>query len=259
MKAVYVDYDPYNRLGNRMFQYAMGYILSQKYNCPLYTKEGLPNFGIDPNPSNELNPVFDNIIFSRHYGDQHIDLSQVSIDTNYIINSWCQKAQYYIEYRNRLREVFGIKELQTINKDSLIVHIRETDYKTLGAFLGYKFYKELIDDSGYTDVKIVTDNPKGETIQKLLTEGCTLCTDGDEVQFSHHGDGRAMADFKTLLYSENIAISQSSFAWWGAFLGYHKSIIFPYRKDIKWWPLNPGKDDIDLYFDFDNTSSKYIK
>ena len=55
MKAVYIDYDPYNRLGNRMFQYAMGYILSKKYNCPLYTVEGLPNFGIKPNPADNNN------------------------------------------------------------------------------------------------------------------------------------------------------------------------------------------------------------
>ena len=255
MKAIYVDYDPYNRLGNRMFQYAMGYILSKKYNCPLYTDEGLPNFGIEPNPGKPVNDK----IFSREKYDQLIDLSDIKPDTNFVINGWCQKAEYFIDHRDELRKVFGIRNLDTINKDSLIVHIRETDYKSIGAFLGYELYKELINDSGYTDIKIVTDNPKGETIQRLLSEGCTLCTDGDEVQFSHHGDGRAMADFKTLLYSENIAISQSSFAWWGAFLGYHKKIIFPYNKDIKWWPIEPGKDDIDLYFDFDNTCSKYIK
>jgi hypothetical protein len=70
-----------------------------------------------------------------------------------------------------------------------------------------------------------------------------------------------MDDMKTLLYSENLAISQSSFAWWPAFLGTHKKIIFPYSLtlDTQSWPLDPKHDDIDLYFDFNNTSHKYVK
>ena len=70
-----------------------------------------------------------------------------------------------------------------------------------------------------------------------------------------------MDDMKTLLYSENLAISQSSFAWWPAFLGTHKKIIFPYSLtlDTQSWPLAPKHDDIDLYFDFNNTSHKYVK
>ena len=47
---VIVQYDPYNRLGNRMFQYAFGVLLAKKYNCKLYCNEGLPNFGIAPTP-----------------------------------------------------------------------------------------------------------------------------------------------------------------------------------------------------------------
>ena len=32
---VIVEYDPYNRLGNRMFQYAFGVLLAKKYNCAI--------------------------------------------------------------------------------------------------------------------------------------------------------------------------------------------------------------------------------
>ena len=66
-----------------------------------------------------------------------------------------------------------------------------------------------------------------------------------------------MKDFNFMLNSPNLAISQSSFSWWAAFLGFHKHIIFPFNEDINWWPVSPGVDDIDLFFDIDNISYKY--
>jgi len=86
-----------------------------------------------------------------------------------------------------------------------------------------------------------------------------LITSGTATEFNVSGDRSAIADFKTLLYSENIALSQSSFSWWAAFLGYHKKIIFPYTttNDKAMWPLNPQKDDANLFFDFSNISVKY--
>ena len=227
MRSVFIEYDPYNRLGNRMFQYAFGYIVAKKFNCPLYSVEGLPNFGIKPNPP-DIN-LNQERIYTRDIGDQYFDFDLLeTFNGDLFINSWVQKTSYYINHREELRRIFGIRDLEMVNKDELIIHIRETDYKTVGVFLGYEFYKRLIDEQKFKSVKIVTDNPKGEAIIKLINDGCSLSTDGEATTFNHHGDKRAIADFKTLLYSENIAISQSSFAWWPAFLGDHKKVIFPY-------------------------------
>lgn len=254
---VIVQYDPYNRLGNRMFQYAFGVLLAKKYNCELYCNEGLPNFDIPPNPCNISNKTFN----ARSISDQYFDFSVLAdFDGDIIIDSWVQKSEYYINHRDLLRNVFGIKYLQTINKNDLILHVRATDYTQLDWFLGYDFYKNLIKDSQFSKVKIVTDDPTCETISKLLQDGCELVSSGTASTFNVSGDRRAIDDFKTLLYSENIALSQSSFSWWAAFLGVHKNIIFPYTtKNVKQpWPINPGRDDVDLYFDFNGKSSKYV-
>ena len=48
MSAVVVQYNPSGRMGNRMFQYAFGYILSKKGNKNIIHDE-LPNFGIPRN------------------------------------------------------------------------------------------------------------------------------------------------------------------------------------------------------------------
>ena len=48
MNDVYVQFDPAGRMGNRMFQYAFGWLLAKQRNCKLF-HEGLPNFNIPPN------------------------------------------------------------------------------------------------------------------------------------------------------------------------------------------------------------------
>lgn len=255
--SVIVQYDPAGRMGNRMFQYAFGYILSKLKGCNFY-HEALPNFGIDSTMHNVRG--LNNTINTRQYGDHYADIEiLVGHKGDIVIDSFLQQSRFYIDYRDELRSLFKIKDL-LINKDKLILHIRETDYVTINAFLGYDYYKKLISDSGYKDVVIVTDNSESDTVQKLIKENdCTLSTEGIVDTFSVHSDSRAIEDFKVLLYSENIAISQSSFSWWAAFLGNHKNITFPYKKGLDWWPVDPGKDDIDLYFDLCNKTCKYIR
>ena len=217
MLNIIIQYDPYNRLGNRMFQYAFSLLLAKKYNCKLYCNEGLPNFGMLPNPINELQP---SILKTRSIGNHYFDFNVLKdFDGDIIMDSWAQKAEYYINDRDFLREIFGIRELESINKDALVVHVRETDYIQIDNFLGYDFYKSLIDDSGFTKIKIVTDNSDCDTVKKLASEGCELVTEGYVDKFEFHSNKRSISDFKTLLYSENIALSQSSFSWWAAFLG----------------------------------------
>jgi len=255
---VIVEYDPYNRLGNRMFQYAFGFLLAKKHNCDLFCNESLPNFGINANPVTQLQS---SVIRARSIGEQYFNFDILdNFDGDIIIDSWVQKSLYYTEHRDSLREVFGIRSLDTINEASLVLHIRGTDYSQLGWFLGYEFYKNLIQDSQFTKIKIVTDDPQCVTVSKLIQDGCELITSDPSSEFNVSGDRSAINDFKTLLYSENIALSQSSFSWWPAFLGFHKKIIFPYSTTNakQMWPVQPQQDDADLFFDFDDVSVKYI-
>ena len=85
-----------------------------------------------------------------------------------------------------------------------------------------------------------------------------MSTEGTVTEFNTRCDSRGMKDFNFMLSSPNLAISQSSFSWWAAFLGFHKHIIFPFKTDLKWWKLEPGPDDIDLYFDLPGITDKFI-
>lgn len=251
---IIVQYDPWGRMGNRMFQYAFGYILAMLKNKPLYHGE-LPNFGIGSNLKEEQPRE---IINTKAYGNNYVDMDcLLSTEKTVVIDSYLQRAEYYVPYRDILKKVFKCINLTPINKDKLILHVRETDYVQLNAFIGYEAYKKIIDEAGFKDVIIVTDNSNCTTVQRLLADGCALNSTGYVDKFTFECDERGINDFKTLLLSENIAVSQSSFSWWAAFLGDHKEIYFPLTRNGSLWKDLPGKDDIDLFFEV-NKSFKVI-
>jgi len=251
--SVKIEFDAWGRMGNRMFQYALGYIVAKKKGCNLF-HQGIANFNIESNAGDVTNPIQ-----TIHSGNQYVDFDElINTDRDILINSYVQQSRFFIPHRLDLIDVFKTDNTETINSNKLVVHIRETDYIQIGTFLGYNFYRDLINSSGFTDIIIVTDNSNSETVQRLLSDGCTLNTEGYVDKFSENCDDRGMNDFNTLRNSENIALSQSSFSWWAAFLGQHKTIIFPYTEQKSMWPLNPNRDDIDLYFNF-GVSKKFIK
>ena len=243
--SVKVEFDNWGRIGNRMFQYALGYILSQEKKCEFF-HSGLPNFNIQP----QHGAVSDNALRTRTQGNHFVDTAElIRTDNDIIIDNFVQKARYYTPYRDTLKKVFNCTDRPAINNDKLIVHIRETDYLQINTFLGYDLYKKIIDESGFTKVIIVTDNSNCDTVQRLLSEGCSLNTEGYVDKFNVTSDDRGMFDFLTLLTSSNIAISQSSFSWWAAFLGNHEKIFCPVTQKNSLWPASPGHDDIDLFME----------
>lgn len=242
--SVHVQFDPWGRMGNRMFQYAFGYILAKQKNTNLFAPE-LPNFNIQ---STTVAVPTSNVIFTKTYGVHYVDWKDlISTTKDVIVNSFLQKAKYYLPFKQELKNLFQVNSSNIINKNKLVVHIRETDYCQLNWFLGYDYYKKIITDSEYKEVVIVTDNSNCETVQRLLSEGCVLNTIGSINNFNVVNDLRTMEDFNTLLYSSNIVLSPSSFSWWAAFLGNHERIIFPTTVNGP-WKETPDRDDIDLIF-----------
>ena len=252
--SVYVEYDPWGRMGNRMFQYAFGAILAKLKNTTLLAP-ALPNFNI---PSTSTERAVNNPIYTRMYGNNYVNLKElIETDRDVVVNSFVQKSKYYIEHKQFLKQLFNIQDQPFLNKNKLVIHIRETDYENIGCFLGYECYKQLINSTSFNDIIIVTDNSECDTVQRLVNEGCTIFSKGYVNEFCTHSNERSMTDFAVLLYSENIAISQSSFSWWAGFLGEHKQVIFPFLEKIKMWNIRPQQDDVDLYYDL-GYSLRYV-
>lgn len=237
---VIVQYDPASRTGNRMFMYAFGLTLALRRGSSFF-HDAIPEMNIPCkswSKAANIAPIKGEYLCTRWMGDHHVDPGIWSYQGPIIVNSFLQKKSYFIEHQQFLRNRFTMVPGTSINGDKLIAHYRGTDYHSIGCHLDYSTYRKSIDASGFSNVTIVTDDPKAETVQKLIADGCQLSAD------------TAKGDLNLLLNSENILISHSSYSWWAAFLGNHKKVIIPFMHNRKtMWPINPGKDDIDLVLD----------
>ena len=259
MYKVIVEFDPWARMGNRMFQYALGYILAKNKNYEFY-HDGLPNFNIKPNPYTGNKNNLNNPIYSRRsYGNHYVNINELEQhEGDIVIDSYAQKAEYYLDYRTELINRFNFKAENIIPESDLLMHVRETDAEDLNYFLGYDYYKKVIETTDYENYHIVSDNAYCSAVQQLVKDGCKLVTEGYVDKFELKCNDRAMVDFSALLAAPNILLSQSSFSWWAAFLNNHTNVIFPYRASINFWPINPEKDDIDLFFNLKGEGSRFV-
>lgn len=255
--SVLIQYVEWSRMGNRMFNYAFGKILARDKGVECF-HNSIPDYNI-PNNLSSYHYTHEPYVSTRSFGNNRVDYNDLLRAGNVRVDSFLQRAEYYIGNREYVRELFGMSApQQTINSDKLVIHYRDTDYRSLGLVFNFNFYNKLINESGFNQVVIVTDDSNNEDVKKLLAIGCTLSTEGYVNEFSHSWFPRDKADFQTLLTSENIVVSHSSYSWWAAFLGDHKRIIFPFSKnDKKMWKCSPDRDDIDLYFNLGN-SEKYV-
>lgn len=249
MSRVIVKYDDWARMGNRMFTYALGRIIAERKGWELIA-DPLPNF---PNTFNHkrLSDILElEIPLSIRNTCGNNKLNYETIDNHkgdIIVDSFGQQSKHYINYRDEIREWFKIENNIKVDHDELVIHIRETDYKIIGAYLGEKFYLDMIKKLNFKKNTIVTDNCKSDLNEKLLNIGCTVFSTTPISQFKIFNDDPIMNDFKYIMNANNILLSPSSFSWWATFLGTPQKVYFPVTKDKGMWKAFPGLDDPDLF------------
>jgi hypothetical protein len=243
--SVIVQFDPYARTGNRMLQFAFGKILSLQKNVPFYSLPipGFKNtYGYDNIP--EYNETLETKSFGAHFVDYDI-LLQTNKDI--LINSYLQKYIYYYEHINLLQELFKVSNDIKVDKDELVIHIRGTDYKDGNIHIKDQIYLDIIDKISPFKASVVTDDINNSVIQKLNDKGVNIVTQNNVTNKGNGLNSVEMHDYLYMLNSKLLLISQSTFSWWSALLGFQEQVYVPYDKsDNGMWKITPGKDDIDL-------------
>jgi len=254
MNKIIVKYDPWGRMGNRMFMYAFGRILAEERESEFYADpiHNFPNT-LNHKKTNEHNTLLDPITTKTKYGNHYADIPELmNTNSDIIVNSFLQKAEYYINFRDDIKKWFelDISSFVLPIADELVVHIRETDYIMIGKYLSQDYYKDQIKNSGITNVTIVTDNCESEFIKQLQSIGYKILSWEPIRTFSTVNDPSAIQDYIYMLYAKHLILSQSTFSWWPAFLGDHETVIFPVsNKNNSLWRETPKRDDINLYVD----------
>ena len=250
MNRIIVQYDQWGRMGNRMFQYAFGRILSNVKKCHFYA-EPLLNFKNTLNTRPYVKPDA-NAIYTRQYGNHYVNMEELIHTTHdIVVNSYVQKWLYYWPFQQWVKEWFelDVENFQKPELDELVIHVRETDYNALGMTLPGELYLDAVKKLKYEKYTVVTDNFNSPIAKILIDAGCKILSDKYVDKFTYDNNDNIMRDFIYLLLARNIFLSHSSFSWWAAFLGEHANIYCPLTNSKCMWKKNPGQDDSSLVMD----------
>ena len=216
-----------DRLGNNMFQYALGRIIAQELGFALVADaiEGFSRTYDVIEGRRTDTPV-------QVLNDGMLDLQAVLANRNtrrIVLDGWFQRLEYYASHKDRIREWFSFDLKDDIPCDAdVVVHVRRTDYVDFGWALPFGFYREAIERSLPTDGKLV------------------IVTDDPSDVFNRHFDewrpkfleGSALQQMSYMCKAPNLIISASTFSWWPAFLGEHQTVVCPVPSQGIWAPDN---------------------
>ncbi|MES2416417.1 MAG: alpha-1,2-fucosyltransferase [Patescibacteria group bacterium] len=182
------------------------------------------------------------------------DSKIMNLGSNAYLEGWWQNQKYFLEIKDILRKDFTLKNYsekmkQFISKiesqNSVCVHIRRGDYLTVDT-LGNKYYS-VLDETYYKNaLDIISKNGKIDCIYVFDRDDIDWCK--QNVKFNYPTiyieNDINLAETVTLMSAcKHFIMANSSFSWWGAWLGNAKEkvVIAP-----KKWLTDPSIDTSDL-------------
>lgn len=243
------------RLGNQLFQYACAITLSKRLNTPFYLKHyehkldvhkyfKLPRFTYFVNRAivsalnhNLINPI--SIEISNF--DHPVSTKVINCpETNVVYKGYFQSLLFFKNYQDDIKREFIIKRrwIKTYNKELkpklnpskkfVVIHVRRDDYQS-HMVLPMSYYRNAIgrikDIEGFQVILI------GPNIKEYQADFAWI-RNAEIISSS------PINDFQLMLEADHLILSNSSFAWWGAYLSNRaKKIVAP-----SGW-LRPGKKE----------------
>ena len=252
-------------LGNQLFSYCLGYLVSQHVNSELYIDTSRNDFGIDRELEIlNLNVPFDKRISysiskkiidravfnkirrrmavgfgTRYYREKRIheyDPNVFKINKDTWFRGYWQNSKYYLPYRKHLNNVIKFKNnpdrkyvdmIEQIknNNQSIAIHIRRGDYLN---FNGLSLPMEYY-DIAINRVIVNMENPQ----IYIFSDDLEYCKDYFTRSFSHINivyptyfyNNRTIDDLRLMSMFKNIIIANSTYSWWAAFLGDEKKRV----------------------------------
>lgn len=226
-------------LGNQLFQIATGYMLAKQNDDTYAINPNLQAEWGQGNPIHRyIDSIFKNIDKTTHrsnilYKEPRFNYTPIEYQKDLLLDGYFQTEKYFPNARAQLNELFGFATASQTS-DICTIHIRTGDYLHSRPF------------------NVVT--PKYfETAMRMVLEKAPslkffVVTD-DVTQAKRYLPHDIPSEFKILneldtlhLISESdySIISNSSFGWWGSYLGKEKITIAP----ATWFRVNYDVSDV---------------
>jgi hypothetical protein len=225
-------------LGNQLFQRAFGLALESRG----YTVRYDP-FALKEGTHREYSlGYFSDLPISRQEGpivkEEGAGFNAAYLnppDTCTMIGYW-QSEKYFLPVAYEVNEAFRFRGPRPLLPDCIAVHVRRGDYVDLQQF------------HGMPDIKYYTEGVEhirrrvGEPLKVLvLSDDRQWCRENLPSDFTVVEGANKYEDMKIIAACGFAVIANSSFSWWGAWLGRQRIIVAP-----KQWFTEPSMDSKDI-------------
>jgi hypothetical protein len=163
------------------------------------------------------------------------------------LDGYFQSEKYFPNYREKLNKVFcfpdNIKEkinksFAKLNKKVLGIHIRLGDFYKVHTNVHFvctkNYYTNALKKFNLDEYVVIVTTDEPENFQSYLPiNNYILCNSKNEIE-----------DLYLLSQCDDLIISNSTFSWWGAYLGKAKKRVCVPEK---WFASDGPKDYQDIY------------
>jgi hypothetical protein len=214
----------FGRLGNQLFQIANLVSYSKKNNCewtlPQWEYEEHFNEKFKKTHHTKTNNQF------KYLGTEYKKIPDMGCSVDFY--GYFQSEKYFEDYKDEIKKIFTpktfylnkIKNTNNINFDSTecVIHVRRGDYLKLKHFLGIEYYTKSIEKM----------KSRGVTKFFVVSDDIVWCEKNfKDSNFQFIKNNTDIEDLFLMTMFKNIIIANSSFSWWGAYLGERKNVICP--------------------------------
>lgn len=228
-------------LGNQIFQVVVGYIFAKDHNDKYAINPALHSGnGQGFHLNKYLNTIFKNVDKTNHkssnyYKEPQFNYTEIPYNEDSLLEGYFQTEKYFL---NRKKEINSLLDFECSEEptNECVIHIRTGDYLILSNFnvVTTNYFEKAIDEvlqkNSKVSFKVISDNP---SIAKTYLPKDLF------YEFVSYDE---LSDLKTLSQCDYAIISNSSFSWWGSYLGKSKITYAPNK-----WFNNINYDVSDVY------------
>ncbi len=199
-----VDVYYQGRDGNRICQYVAARLFAERNGLQLIAKPPTTLFGCThPKTGNLIHDNFPSFVL-----DSHVEhwTTEKALPANYVFKGWFQRADMFEKHREQIESFFVLPKVEP--RKGIVAHVRLGDYQTLGWVIHPQWYASILPlVAGHR--LYITDTPVGSYWGELSERT------GKEIRpvMTTPRD-----DFNAIRAAETIIMSNSTFAFWAAFL-----------------------------------------
>lgn len=244
---VRVIYD--GNLGNWLFQYCFGRILAERLgykldappvpgmSCTYETVPGADYSHLEPTVLRGQNP---DLSFLENPGDKRFLL----------LTGYFQRAEYYLPWREEIKRWLTIDDVPAANatpRSAVVSMRRGRDY--IPAYgLPLSYYDDAMTMLDYDEVYLCTNEPDDPFVKRFSRKYSAIVRPGSfqGAKVSPNYLSRALDNLGFIAQFDQIVMSNSSFAWWGAFLSNAHLVIGPRPARGMWAAGDPISRGINL-------------